>query len=107
MKDRFVVRNGQRVAVLRPADQDLALRLKKAWEARAAAGEFRDELEQAESYREVLASQPHQFVGLLGKKERVLAPSGDRVDKLRPGDSLYGYDTLMQILQQTHLESGR
>ena len=98
MKGKFVQRNGGLVAVIRPADPALALRLTAEWKVRVESGAYPTAEEQEEAFREILEHQPYQFIGLQGKSDRVLDKAGNRLGKIKPGDSFVSFEQLMQSM---------
>jgi len=92
VKYPFAIQNGDKVAVLRPQDPQLALRLAYA------ALEIEDDAEREKAFQAVLSAQPYSFVGLMstaGKPEkRLLDEDGWSIGSLRPGDSFTPYATI-------------
>ena len=89
MKHQFLIKDGGKLAVLRPKDPALALQL-----ARAAL-EIEDDAAREKAFQEVLNAQPYSFVGLMstaGKPEKkLLDEDGWAIGSLRPGDSFAPY----------------
>lgn len=93
MKYPFAIQNGDKVAVLRPKDPQLALKL--AYEAL----EIADDAEREKAFQQVLHAQPYTFVGLMstaGKPEKkLLDEDGWSIGSLRPGDSFAPYEDIL------------
>lgn len=89
MKHPFAIQNGDKVAVLRPEDPRLALKLTDA------ALEIEDDDEREKAFRAVLGAQPYSFVGLLstvGKPEKkLLSEDGWAIGSVRLGDAGVSY----------------
>jgi hypothetical protein len=96
MKYPFSIQNGDKVAVLRPKDPQLALKLAYA------AVEIEDDIAREKAFQEVLNAQPYSFVGLMstaGKPDKkLLDEDGWAIGSMRPGDSFAPY---AQILAHT------
>jgi hypothetical protein len=96
VKHPFVIKDGDKLAVLRPKDPQLALKLAYA------AMEIEDTDAQNKAFQEVLNAQPYSFVGLMstvGKPDRkLLDEDGWAIGKVRPGDSFVPY---AQVLAHT------
>lgn len=88
MKYQFAMRDGDRIAVLRPDDPQLALRL-----AQEALDEQEDKSpeERERQFQAILEAQPYRFVGCMattGKPHpKLLDANGWPVGHVRPGDS--------------------
>jgi len=95
MKYPFAIKHGDKLAVLRPDDPQLALKLAYA------ASEIEDEEAGQKAFREILTSQPYTFVGLLaqagrgGSTVRLLDEAGWSIGSLRPGDSFVPYSDIV------------
>jgi hypothetical protein len=89
MKHPFLIKDGDKLAVLRPKDPQLALKLAYA------AAEIEDDGEREKAFQAVLTAQPYSFVGLMsmaGKPEKkLLDEDGWSIGSLRPGDSFAPY----------------
>lgn len=87
---KIVVKDGKPLAVLRPADPALALRL-----AESLIGKKGPEVDEA--WGRILSAQPYKFVGwaakpsavrtALGKRPQIVDENGNVIDELRVGDS--------------------
>lgn len=96
MKHPFLIKDGDKLAVMRPKDPQLALKLAYA------ALEIEDKVAQSEAFQNVLNAQPYSFVGLMstaGKPDKkLLDEDGWAIGTVRPGDSFVPY---AQILAHT------
>jgi hypothetical protein len=93
MKHQFLIKDGDKLAVLRPKDPQLALKLAYA------AMEIADDAEREKAFHEVLNAQPYSFVGLMstaGKPDKkLLDEDGWAIGSLRPGDSFAPYKQIL------------
>lgn len=80
----FVHKDGQRLAVLRPADPQLAKKL--AEEARLSGS--------VEALQSILSKQPYTFVGLLSPESWLRDAAGEKIGEVIPWDSFAGYDAI-------------
>jgi hypothetical protein len=75
---KFLVKDGHWLAVLRPVDPKLAIKLAHDLIGKQAHEEF----------QEILTKQPYQFIGYASRKGiDVLDGDGKVIDRLRVGDS--------------------
>jgi hypothetical protein len=90
MKHPFLIKDGDKLAVLRPKDPQLAMKLAYA------AAEIEDDQEREKAFQAVLTAQPYSFVGLMavtkpGKPGKLLDEGGWAIGSVRPGDSFAPY----------------
>lgn len=91
MKHAFVYRNGERLAVVRPADPKMALELVRELQSVQAS---QTEEQNQRRFNEILCSQPYTYVGLLSKTGgRLLNKGGWSIGKMKPGDSFVGFES--------------
>jgi hypothetical protein len=96
--DVLMTRNGKRMAIIRPLDPDLALRLVNE----IPNGTPHEEAEKR--FNAVLDAQPYKFIGMATKPQPgdlgppyILHPqTGKRIDRVQPGDSFVDYDAMQQ-----------
>lgn len=94
MKHPFLIKDGGKLAVLRPNDPQMALRILRDVQL------IEDPEAQAVAFQEMLASQPYTFVGLAssvtkGGAARLLDEDGWAVGTVRPGDSFAPYGDII------------
>lgn len=93
MKHPFLIQSGDKLAVLRPKDPQLALSL-----ARRAVEIENDEARER-AFQEILSTQPYSFVGLVstaGKPDKkLLDEDGWAIGSVRPGDSFVPYSQIL------------
>ena len=94
--DTLMLHDGKRMAIIRPLDPALALRL---------VSEIADGTPHEESIRrfdDILTAQPYRFIGLAAHPQGnsppwILHPeTRKRIGKVEPGDSFVDYDTMAQ-----------
>lgn len=86
---KFAIKDGHRLAVLRPRDPALALALTAEWKARGGG---------REGFNKILTEQPYTYCGLLaagGKK--ILDPAGMVVGAIKIGDSFISESDLAKL----------
>lgn len=83
----FVHKDGQRLAVLRPADPQLAKKL--AEEVKKLQG-----AEAQVFVQSILSKQPYTFVGLLSPEQWLRDAAGEKLGTVIPWDSFAGYDAI-------------
>lgn len=90
------------LAVLRPADPAKAIEMSKA-----LLGKSYEEGQRG--FNELLNSQPHTFMGLLGKKRTIVdsVKRYKKIGKVKPGDSFVDYAELCrQQEEDSEVEGG-
>jgi hypothetical protein len=96
MKRPFLIKDGDKLAVMRPKDPQLALRLAQA------AMEIENDDAREKAFQDVLNAQPYTFVGLIstdGKPDKkLLDEDGWPIGRVKAGDSFVPY---AQILAHT------
>jgi hypothetical protein len=91
-----MTRDGKLMAVIRPLDPALALRLV----SEIPNGTSHEEAEQR--FIEILGAQPYRFIGMASRRGPgdtgplyILEPkTGERIDRVQPGDSFVDYDAM-------------
>jgi hypothetical protein len=94
-RDEVLMRNGKEMAIIRPLDPALALRL---------VGEIPNGTPHEESKRAfdaILDAQPYRFIGMATKGGYIIHPqTGARIGKLQPGDSFVDYDQMQKYAER-------
>lgn len=91
MRRKFFIRDGAKVAVIRPEDPDMAIRHANILGARNESGIISDE-EFQRLFNEMLNEQPYRYIGLLGEGGKLLDEKGWAIGKVKPGDSFVPFD---------------
>ncbi len=89
------------MAVMRPRDPALALKLTREWQARVKK-ERLSEHEAQEAFNRILQAQDYMFVGINspdGEPVLVSPDTGKVIGKLEPGDSFIPYEDLQKMVR--------
>ena len=99
----FVIKDGDRLAVLRPKNPERAVHDTQVVQAKAKSGKYTPD-EIAAEFDAILRSQPYTFVGILGEgptpSERgvILDASRRVIGRVKLGDSFVRYSQLAEAL---------
>lgn len=86
-RSKFVWKDGDRLAVLRPDDPELSISEAKRIQSESEAGTLSPE-EMERQFSAILQKQRFTYVGILGTKDaEVLDDDGKKIGKCEPGDS--------------------
>lgn len=86
-KGQFLIKDGHRLAVIRPEDPRKALELVAEWRAKCAGGEYENAEAEQQAFAEILTAQIYRYVGLLDVKGRLLDEGGWHIGRTKAGDS--------------------
>ncbi len=111
MKRRAIKKAGEYLAVLRPEDPVLALRLASAHVDRVnkaiADGAPMSPEAMKKDWNDVLAAQPYRYLGLLGEGRRILDRHGWSIGKLQRGDAFVAYSEVQRAARAVDVARGR
>lgn len=93
--------NGTAMAVLRPADPELALKLTVEWSDRVVREKLSPAASQ-EAFDAILRAQEYTYVGAVraGGSDLVDPETGEPCGVILPGDSLVPYESLTKMVKK-------